>query len=97
MVPRIGDGSADQADEPARRCRNRSGIVDAGGRSLRRKFSLPAVKSALAMSSVEATNPPPTRTVPEGVMAMPFGLTSNTVPFAVICPAIVEGSIRPHD
>src|SRR6185437_13193124 len=34
--------------------------------------------------------PPPTWTEPVGVMAMPFGLTRKTWPFAVIWPAMVD-------
>ena len=50
---------------------------------------MPARKSLFLMSRVEAANEP-TLTVPVGVMAMPFGLTSSTVPGAVIAPAMVE-------
>jgi hypothetical protein len=42
---------------------------------LPRKFRLPALKLLSAMPSVEATKPPPTFTLPDGVMAMPLGLT----------------------
>jgi len=52
----------------------------------------PALKSALAMSRVEATKPPPTWTVPLGVIAMPLGLTRKTWPLPVICPAMVDGA-----
>lgn len=38
-------------------------------------ISRPAMKSLSATSSVEATKPPPIRTAPSEVMAMPFGLT----------------------
>ncbi len=54
------------------------------------KAILPARKSASVMSSVEATKPPPVWIEPCGVMAIPFGLTRYTVPFALISPAIVE-------
>ena len=39
------------------------------------KASLPAMKSPSAMSSVDATKPPPTSTEPLAVIAMPLGLT----------------------
>ena len=42
------------------------------------------------MSSVEATKAP-ARTLPVGVMAMPFGLTRKTWPLALSWPAMVEG------
>ena len=42
------------------------------------------------MFSVEAANDP-TLTVPVGVMAIPFGLTSSTVPGALIDPAMLDG------
>ena len=53
------------------------------------KCKRPAMKSPSAMSRVEATKPP-TRTVPVEVMAMPFGLTRKTWPFADRLPASVE-------
>src|SRR5947209_18063919 len=48
------------------------------------------MKSSFLMSSVEAANEP-TLTTPLLVMAMPFGLTSSTVPGALIWPAILDG------
>ena len=39
------------------------------------KWRLPELKSLLEMPSVEATKPPPTLTAPDGVKAMPLGLT----------------------
>ena len=42
------------------------------------KASLPAMKSLSAISSVEATKPPPRSTVPVAVMTMPLGLIRKT-------------------
>ncbi len=56
------------------------------------KFRTPELKSPLERPSVEAMNPPPTLTAPEGVIAMPLGLTRKTSPLALICPASVEGA-----
>ena len=47
------------------------------------------------MSSVEAANEP-TLTMPLLVIAMPFGLTSSTVPGALIVPAMVDGVVPVH-
>src|SRR5450755_1282105 len=65
-------------------------LLTAAEAPLPEKFRLPALKSALPISRVEATKPPPTCTEPVGVIAMPLGLTRNTCPLALICPAIVE-------
>src|SRR5262249_59903543 len=54
------------------------------------KLYLPARKSSFLIPSVEATNEPVLMT-PDFVMAIPFGLTSMTVPGAVIVPAIDDG------
>ena len=55
------------------------------------KFRRPALKSSLLMSSVEATKPPAAEILPVDEMAMPLGLTRNTWPVALSCPAIDEG------
>src|SRR5947209_6914643 len=48
------------------------------------------MKSSFLMSSVDAANEP-TLTTPLLVIAMPLGLTSSTVPGALIWPAMVDG------
>ncbi len=55
------------------------------------KLSRPALKSWFVIPSVEATKPPPTLTEPDGVMAIPLGLTTNTWPLAFRSPAMTEG------
>src|SRR5262245_61426851 len=68
----------------------RPALVTAAEPPLPVNLYLPARKSSFLMSSVDAANEP-TLTTPVLVMAMPFGLTSSTVPGALMVPAMVEG------
>nr|WP_316170072.1 MULTISPECIES: hypothetical protein [unclassified Bradyrhizobium] len=83
-VPPISPTNAPLAPEIA------PALLTAAEAPLPVKIRRPALKSALPMSSVEATKPPPTCTDPVGVIAMPLGLTRNTCPFALTWPAMVE-------
>ena len=56
--------------------------------------SLPAMKSASAMSAVVATRPP-TLTCAPAPNSTPLGLTMKTRPLAVIDPSIREASVAP--
>ena len=72
---RIRHRSAEEADEAAGRGLDRAGVETPAEAPLPAKLRLPLLKSLSAMPSVEATKPPPTRTAPVGVIAIPFGLT----------------------
>ena len=89
MMPSLATRPPSSAAKPPSDTLMRPALVTVADEPLPVNLYLPARKSSFLMSSVEAANEP-TLTVPVGVIAMPFGLTSSTVPGAVIAPAMVE-------
>jgi hypothetical protein len=73
--------------------RLRTVVVSALARS-KARLVLPSRKfaSLVVMASVEASSPP-TLTLAPWLNSTPFGLTRNTRPLAVSCPAMVESSL----